>query len=374
MELNRREWLRTTALAGGFTLLNGFTTIKPLTEEEKLKFNPRKLGNPIRLSSNENPFGPSERVRNAVKNAFNDGCRYPYAYADELAEILATKHGVSSESIIITGGSTEGLKIAGITFTADGGEIIAAKPTFLAMMQYAEMWGANINWVPVDKNMGYDLEEIEKRISSKTKMVFLCNPNNPTSTLLPADALVDFCSTVSKKTIVFSDEAYYEYIEDPNYPSMVELVKKGENIVVSKTFSKVYGMAGMRIGYLIAKPELAQIIRRNVVAMSNVYAIEGAKEALKDEEFFKFSLEKTKEAKQLIYSTLDYLELPYVKSSTNFIFFKSGRDINTLGKQMLDKGVRIGRAFPPFYDWCRISTGTLEEVKAFNNAIISVYS
>jgi len=374
MELNRREWLRTTALAGGFTLLNGFTTIKPLTEEEKTKFNPRKLSNPIRLSSNENPYGPSERVRNAVKNAFDDGCRYPYEYADELAEMLATKHGVSSESIIITGGSTEGLKIAGITFTADGGEIIAAKPTFLAMMQYAEMWGANINWVPVDKNMGYDLQEIEKRITNKTKMVFLCNPNNPTSTLLPADALVDFCSSVSKKTIVFSDEAYYEYIDDPNYPSMIELVKKGENVVVSKTFSKVYGMAGMRIGYLIAKPELAQTIRRNVVAMSNVYAIEGAKEALKDEEFFKFSIQKTKEAKQLIYAALDHLELPYVKSSTNFIFFKSGKNINTLGKQMLEKGVRIGRAFPPFYDWCRISTGTIEEVKAFNKALISVYS
>nr|WP_239021938.1 aminotransferase class I/II-fold pyridoxal phosphate-dependent enzyme [Pontimicrobium aquaticum] len=173
---------------------------------------------------------------------------------------------------------------------------------------------------------------------------------------------------------MFSDEAYYEYIDNPNYPSMVDLVNKGENVVVSKTFSKVFGMAGMRIGYLIAKPELAQTIRRNVVAMSNVYAIEGAKEALKDDEFFKFSLEKTREAKQLIYSTLDHLELPYVKSSTNFIFFKSGRHINTLGKQMLDKGVMIGRAFPPFYDWCRISTGTLEEVNTFNNALISVYS
>jgi len=374
MELNRREWLRTAALAGGFSLLNGFTTVKPLTLEEQRKFNPRLISDPIRLSSNENPYGPSERVKNAVKNAFDEGCRYPYEYTDELAEMLAKKHGVDRESIIITGGSTEGLKIAGITFTANGGEIIAAKPTFLAMMQYAEMWGANINWVPVDKNMGYDLEEIEKRISSKTKMVFLCNPNNPTSTLLPADTLTDFCSSVSKKTIVFSDEAYYEYIEDPKYPSMIELVKKGENVVVSKTFSKVYGMAGMRIGYLIAKPELAAIIRRNVVAMSNVYAIEGAKEALKDEEFYKFSIDKTIEAKQLIYAALDHLELHYVKSSTNFIFFKSGRNIDVLGKQMLEKGVKIGRAFPPFYDWCRISTGTTEEVEAFTKALISVYS
>jgi histidinol-phosphate aminotransferase len=373
MQLDRRQWLKTTALVGGFTLFNGLTGIQKLTAEEIKKFNPRELKSPIRLSSNENPYGPSERVRNAVKNAFDEGCRYPYAYANKLEKLLAQKHGVDPESIIITGGSTEGLKIAGITFTADGGEIIAAKPTFLAMMQYAEMWGAKINWVPVDENMGYDLEEIEKRISSETKMIFICNPNNPTATLLPADTLIDFCNSVSKRAVVFSDEAYYEYIEDPNYPSMIELVKKGENVVVSKTFSKVFGMAGMRIGYLLAKPELAQTIRRNIVAMSNVYAIEGAKEALLDHEFAQFSIQKNKEARTLIYNTLDYLKLPYIKSSTNFVFFKSGKNINELGAQMLEKGISIGRAFPPFYDWCRISTGTLEETELFSQSLISLY-
>ena len=373
MELSRRQWLKTTALAGGFTLFNGLTGVRALTAEEVRKFNPRPLSDPIRLSSNENPYGPSERVRNVVKNEFGEGCRYPYGYAVELERQLAQKHGVDPESIIVTGGSTEGLKIAGITFTADGGEIIAAKPTFLAMMQYAQMWGAKINWVPVDENMGYDLEEIEKRISSETKLIFVCNPNNPTATLLPADTLIDFCNTVSKKTVVFSDEAYYEYIEDSSYPSMIELVKKGENVVVSKTFSKVYGMAGMRIGYLIAKPELARILRRNVVAMSNVYAIEGAKEALLDHEFPQFSIEKNKEAKTIIYNTLDHLELPYIKSNTNFVFFKSGRNIDELGAQMLDKGISIGRAFPPFYDWCRISTGTLEETTLFSKNLVSLY-
>jgi histidinol-phosphate aminotransferase len=154
---------------------------------------------------------------------------------------------------------------------------------------------------------------------------------------------------------------------------MIELVKKGENIVVSKTFSKVFGMAGMRIGYLIAKPELAEILRKNVVAMSNVYAIEGAKEALLDHEFAQFSVQKNKEAKAIIYNTLDHLELPYIKSNTNFIFFKSGKNINELGAQMLDKGVSIGRAFPPFYDWCRISTGTLEEVAMFSESLVSLY-
>ncbi len=372
MQYNRRQWLKSATLAGSFTLFNGLT-LNALTTEERFKFNPRRFDNPIKLSSNENPYGPSNRVRGAISNIFGNGCRYPFAYADELAQMLADKHGVTKDHIVLTGGSTEGLKIAGITFTADGGEIIAAKPTFLAMMQYAEMWGAKINWVPVDEGKGYDLQEIEKRMTSNTKMVFLCNPNNPTSTLLPKEQLVDFCSTVSKKSIVFSDEAYYEFIEDPDYPSMLDLVKKGEDVVVSKTFSKVYGLAGLRIGYLIAKPALASILKKNVVAMTNVYAIAAAKEALMDQEFFDFALQKNSEAKKVIYDTLDHLGLNYIKSSTNFVFFESGRHIDTLGSQMLEKGVRIGRPFPPFYNWCRISTGTPEEMALFSKALISVY-
>ena len=119
MEINRRQWLKTAALAGGFTLFNGLTGIQTLTAVERKKFNPREFTDPVRLSSNENPYGPSERVRNAVKNAFNNACRYPYMYAEELEAILAKKYGVAPESVIVTGGSTEGLKIAGITFAAN---------------------------------------------------------------------------------------------------------------------------------------------------------------------------------------------------------------------------------------------------------------
>ncbi|WP_340203148.1 pyridoxal phosphate-dependent aminotransferase [Ascidiimonas sp. W6] len=372
MSISRRDWLKSASLTGGLTLLTGVGALQTLTAAERRKFNPRVLEKPIRLSSNENPFGPSSQVREAITKAFDHGCRYPYAYADELARKLAIKEGVEPESIIITGGSTEGLKITGLTFTANGGEIIAAKPTFLAMMNYAEQWGATINWAPVGKDMGYNLEAIEKRISSKTKLVFLCNPNNPTSTLLPADKLVDFCKTASEKTIVFSDEAYYDYIETPNYPSMVSLVKEGRDIIVSKTFSKVYGLAGLRIGYLIAKPELAQKIRKNIVAFSNVLAISAATASLLDNEFYNFSLQQNRNAKKMIYKTLDDLKLSYLDSHTNFIFFRSGKDIRALGDQMLEKGVRIGRPFPPFYDWCRISTGTQEEVQAFTQALQEV--
>ena len=154
---------------------------------------------------------------------------------------------------------------------------------------------------------------------------------------------------------------------------MISAVKKGDNVIVSKTFSKVYGMAGLRIGYLVAKPEIANKIRKNVVAMSNVLAIEAAKEALKDEGFYQFSLSKNKEAKNRIYAILDHLKLDYVTSHTNFVFFHSKKDIRKLGKTMLEKGIRIGRPFPPFYDWCRISTGTLEEVDLFTKSMLEVY-
>ena len=241
------------------------------------------------------------------------------------------------------------------------------------MMDYAEQWGATINWVPVGEDKGYDLDEIEKRISSKTKLIFLCNPNNPTGTLVPAKKLVDFCDVACKKAIVFSDEAYYDFIETPNYPSMIDAVKRGDNVIVSKTFSKVYGMAGLRVGYLIAKPEIAAQIRKNVVAMSNVLALEAAKEALVDDAFYQFSLAQNKEAKARIYSLLDQLKLTYVKSHTNFIFFHAKKDIRELGPAMLAKGVRIGRPFPPFYDWCRISTGTQEEVSIFIKGMMEVY-
>ena len=366
--MERRTWLKSSVGLGALLVAPQI-----LTAVEQKKFRPREKASPIRLSSNENPYGPSERVQTAIEKAFMHGCRYPYAYADELAQILAEKHGVSSESIIITGGSTEGLRITGLTFAAGGGEIIAAQPTFLAMMDYAAQWGAEIKWIPVGSDKGYDLDVIEKRIHSNTKLVFLCNPNNPTGTLLPSKNLVDFCNSASQKTIVFSDEAYYDFIEDSDYPSMIDLVRKEQDVVVSRTFSKVYGLAGLRIGYLVARPALAHKIRKNIVAMSNVLAIEAAKEALKDDAFYQFSIQKNKEAKNTIYETLDYLGLHYVKSHTNFIFFHSKKDIRTLGSQMLEKGIRIGRPFPPFYDWCRISTGTAEEVTQFAKALLEVY-
>ena len=374
---SRRDWFKSSIGIGGLML-----TPSILSAEEIKKYNPRSKSSIVKLSSNENPYGPSERVLNAIKNSFNDACRYPYEFIQELQKTLAKKHDVPIESIVITGGSNEALRITGLAISNKGGNIVAGQPTYLALMNYAEAWGAEIKWVPVDSDKGYDLKKIRESIDKETNMVFIANPNNPTGTLLKANSLADFCEDISKQTLVFCDEAYYDYINEKDYPSMDYLVRKGENVIISRTFSKVYGMAGLRIGYLVLKPELADGLfgkyspygRPNIMAQTNVLAVAAASEALKDTDFYKFSLKKANEEKDKIYKLLDYLDLKYVKSSTNFVFFESKKHIDKLTAEMLEKGVRIGRPFPPFYDWCRISTGTSQEVDIFIESMLEVYS
>ena len=374
---SRRDWFKSSIGIGGLML-----TPSILTAEEIKKYNPRSKSSIVKLSSNENPYGPSERVLNAIKNSFNDACRYPYEFIQELQKTLAKKHDVPIESIVITGGSNEALRITGLAISNKGGNIVAGQPTYLALMNYAEAWGAEIKWVPVDSDKGYNLKKIRQSIDKETNMVFIANPNNPTGTLLNANSLTDFCEDISKQTLVFCDEAYYDYINEKDYPSMDYLVRKGENVIISRTFSKVYGMAGLRIGYLVLKPELADDLfgkyspygRPNIMAQTNVLAVAAASEALKDTDFYKFSLKKANEEKDKIYKLLDYLDLKYVKSSTNFVFFESKKHIDKLSVEMLEKGVRVGRPFPPFYDWCRISTGTSQEVDRFIESMLEVYS
>jgi len=374
---SRREWFKSSIGLGGLMMAPSI-----LTAEEIKKYHPRPLSDIAKLSSNENPYGPSERVRKAIIDSFEDACRYPYEYILELQKSLANKHNVSPESIVITGGSNEALRVTGLAIADGGGDIVAGQPTYLALMSYAESWGGKIKWVPVDSNKGYDLGKIEESIDKQTKMVFIANPNNPTGTLLEKSSLSGFCERASDRTIVFCDEAYYDYIEEPDYPSMDYLVRAGKNVIISRTFSKVYGMAGLRIGYLVLKPELADKLfgvyspygRKKIMAQTNVLAVAAASEALKDNEFYAFSLIKASQEKDKIYKLLDHLELRYVKSSTNFVFFESKKHIDNLSKEMLDKGVRVGRAFPPFYDWCRISTGTSQEVDKFISAMLEIYS
>ena len=368
--INRRQWLKNAGLTGSLALLGGYPSLQ--AEPKGIPAAGNKPGKLIRLSSNENPFGPSPAVREVIMQSLDDACRYPWTYADELVDAIARKEGVGHESVVLTGGSTEGLKIAGLTYGLDGGEIIAADPTFQALLTYAEEFGAYVHRVPLNDNKQHDLPEMEKKVTGNTRLIFICNPNNPTGTLLPGETVRSFCKRLSAGTMVFSDEAYYDYITTSGYPSMVSLVKEGLNVIVSRTFSKVYGLAGLRIGYLLARPDIAQRLRQRVVAFTNVLAIRAARAALDDQEFYQFSLQKNEEAKSYLYQQFERMGLPFIPSHANFVFFRTGKNIADLIREMRDQGILIGRPFPPEYNWCRISTGRMEDMEQFISGLKKV--
>jgi histidinol-phosphate aminotransferase len=371
--INRRQWIKNAGLTGSLAILGGYSSIKAGPESnENYLVDSLKKGEPIRLSSNENPYGPSPAVRESLVKSFDDACRYPWAYSDKLIKAIATKEGVREDMIVLTGGSREGLKITGLHYGLNEGEIIAADPTYQALLTYAEEFGATVHRVPLNEKMQHDLLAMEKKITENTRLIFICNPNNPTGTLLPGDQVKEFSRRLSSEAVVFSDEAYYDYITEPDYPSMVSLVKEGLNVIVSRTFSKVYGLAGLRIGYLIARPDIAQKLRQRVVAFTNVLAIEAAYTSLKDQYFYRFSLRKNEEAKDYLYENFERMGLRYIPSHANFVFFHTGKNISSLIRDMKDQGVLIGRPFPPLTDWCRISTGTMEHMEYFIQALKKV--
>ncbi len=366
--MNRRKWLHITGLAGSATLLSPTDTIARSLEM-------RPAATPARLCYNENPFGPSEMVKEAVMKAFMESShQYPFAKISDLQQDIAEKEGVDPGSIVVTGGSTEGLKATGLTYGWKGGEIVSPDPTYLSLLSYAEQFGAYINKVPLNDKLEHDLEEMDRRVTSNTRLVFVCNPNNPTGTIIARDRIEDFCESLSKRTIVFSDEAYGEFITEKDYPSMTSLVKKGANVIVSRTFSKVYGLAGLRVGYLIARPDIAARIRPNAMASTNMLAVFAAKAALKDEQFYEKSIAKNLEAKEYMYGLFDELGLKYVKSHTNFVFFHTGMPIGKMIEKMQEQDVQVGRPFPPLTDWCRISTGQMNDVMKFGEGLKKVFA
>ncbi len=370
-KLNRRQWLRVAGVTGTVVAT---TKLGRTTDLSSVLPSHVAANKPVRLTSNENPYAPSKITRDAMRDAFDICFRYPPSHYNVLIDKLAKKHGVTSDHILLTSGSNEGLRVTGATFGITGGEILTAKPTYKALLSYAEEFGAYINAVSLTDDLKFDLDEIEKRINANTQLIFLCNPNNPTGTLLDPIRVKDFCETASNRTIVFSDEAYYDYVTDKNYPSMIPLVRAGKNVIVSKTFSKVYGLAGVRVGYLIARPDIIDRLRPKVMSYVNMMGIYGAAAALDDNAFYDYSLKMNAKARNHIYGICKDLDLEYVESHANFVFFKTGRDINTFQAQMAENGVLVGRPFPPFTNWCRVSTGTMEDMLKLETAMQRVFA
>ena len=366
--MTRREWMASAGLAAGGTVLAGYggvaraaTAVTP------------KSGSPIRMMYNENPYAPSQVARRAMRNAFDEANLYAMREAaGELKQLIAGQVGLKPENILIGAGSTEILNVAGLAYGMGGGEIVSPHPTFEVMNRYGKTVGANVIRVPLRDDYEMDLGAMRGAVTEKTTLIYVCNPNNPTGTIIPDRELRPFCREMSEKALVFIDEAYHEYVSHPAYSSLVELVKEGKNVIVSRTASKVHGLAGLRVGFGFARPDIVENLQPKMTGTLNMIGLRAALASYRDQRFQQYSREKNEEAKQIVMDALDRMGREYARSDTNFIFFHTGVPISQFQAAMEARGIRVGRPFPPYLDWCRLSMARPREMELFAEKVTEV--
>lgn len=378
--INRREWLRSAALlgAGAAGLPAIGRSLAPLTSTgtqvaSRLKsidfpFSPAEPGQLIRLNANENPYGPAPATRLTIMEAVARGNRYGHGEAGALRAAIAQKEGVPEDHILLGPGSTDLLeKTAIVTFTQPGGEIVSADPSYMSIINTAQVLGARWKPVPLTPSYAHDLTAMEAAVNAKTQLVYICNPNNPTGSITPAADLRAFCARVSEKAPVFVDEAYLEFLDNPVASSMVDLAAAGKQVIVARTFSKIHGMAGLRIGYLVAPPALLQ--RIETLTRTNmglcITSILGASASLGEKEFQAACRTQTAEARNYVTGALTELGFEYIPSHTSFILFPIPIEGKVLLQKMYEAGIGV-RAFTiDGKPYCRVSMGLPGELERF---------
>lgn len=377
-QLNRRDWLKSTfALTAGFTMTSSLASqliASPMSKAEELFVQSNNvLPLLAKLNFNENPYGPSEKAKQAIIQSLSQSNRYAVQELDELKALLAKKEGVTPDYIHIGAGSGDILCQTGVAFGLEGGSVMSAFPTFSLLMNFAEVFKATWHKVNLNDRLEHDYEAMASAIKNDTRLIFICNPNNPSGTLVDPQKVRAFCEEVSKRVPVYADEAYLEFLEPAQQVSMVELVKKNMNVIVSRTFSKIHGLAGLRMGYIIAKPELINRIAnyQHDIPVSTG-SIAAAKACLGDEEFMKLTRTKNMEARAVLTSYLDQKRISYGKTCTNFVFFPAPKAGNIILTRMEEKGYLMRIWDYQEREWCRVSIGTFDEMKGFVKAFDEV--
>ncbi len=325
----------------------------------------------IKLASNENPFGPSPKALEAIAKEASRLHVYPDQKSLLLREALAKKLRQADNNIIVGNGSDEIMQLAAATFLRPGEEVIIPENTFSLYNFFAKIFDGQPKFVPL-KNNEQDLDAMARAITPKTKLVFLCNPHNPTGTYISNKALEDFLKKVPDKVLVIIDEAYMEYVEAKDFPDALKYVHKGKSILVLRTFSKFYGLAGLRVGYGIShKDIISYMFRAKPPFNVNRLAQAGAKAALEDKEFQKKTYKNNLEGKKYLYAELDKLGLEYKKTESNFIFINLKKSADELFMKMMKQRIII-RPLTSFGlpQAIRVSIGTEEQ----NEKLISVLS
>jgi histidinol-phosphate aminotransferase len=322
-------------------------------------------GNIVRLSANENPYGPSPKAFQAITESFGLACRYPDEHNNVLIDKLAKLNGVNHDQILLGDGSGEILKLCAETFTGpQNGKLVAADPTFEAILNNASANGAEVVKIPLTSTFAHDLPKM--LAAAKGGVIYVCNPNNPTASITPKEELRDFIAKTPRETMILVDEAYFHYANSPDYESVISLVKEHPNLIVSRTFSKIYGMAGLRCGYCVAQKETIERMRRNQMWDSvNCMALAAATASLDDPDQVTNGKRSTNEAKQFTISELDKIGYKQIPSQANFIMFDCKKPVVPLIKAMKERNVHVGRLFPALPNHMRVTIGKKSEMETF---------
>jgi histidinol-phosphate aminotransferase len=319
------------------------------------------------LNSNENPYGACPAALEAMVNAHEAVCRYPDFWAEELHEALAALHGVRREMVEVTCGSTEVLKVAAQAFAGTGRRSVIAEPTFEAIGHYTTVAGGEVVKVPLTTDYRHDLNAMAAAAQGKPGLIYVCNPNNPTATIVGRADVARLLERVGDDTVVLVDEAYHHYVESPDYGTALEFVLAGHpQVVVARTFSKIYGMAGLRLGYAIAAPTLIeQMLRHQVIESWNVMACVAALASLEDSELVARGRARNRQARDLLLTEMRRRNYRVLPSEANFVMIDLGREVTPVIEAFREKGIAVGRRFAGLPHHLRLSIGTPEEIQKF---------
>ncbi len=334
LNLSRRDFSKLMGLSAGYAALG-----LPEAKASWLPAASSSIATVVRLSSNENPYGPSPAALKAMTDGFSLAWRYPDEHADLLADELARLHSVSVDQVILGDGSGEILKLCAAAFTNRDKKIVVANPTFEAISRHAGVAGAEVVKIDLTPDYSHDLKKMIAA-ANVAGLIYICNPNNPTASLTSRTEMADFLAKVSPATIVLVDEAYHHYVESKDYESVIPLVRQYPNLIVIRTFSKIYGMAGLRCGYGITQRANIGMLKAHQIWDSvNIMALVAARASLKDPDHIARGRKLNNEVKKSVCAELDALGYRYIPSHANFIMIDLRREVRPIIDALRTRGV-----------------------------------
>jgi histidinol-phosphate aminotransferase len=325
------------------------------------------------LVFNENPYGPSPKALEAVAKILPKTAYYPGKIEQDLPALFVERHRLNPDQVFLASGSNEGLQAAMMAFGKQG-KVISPSLTYSDHLAYAERLGIAVERIPLREDMSIDLDAMARAVDDTVGLVYLCNPNNPTGMAIDGDELRAFCRELSPRVPILIDEAYNELTDKPDYTSMVDLVREGANVLITRTFSKIFGMAGLRVGYGMGHPDMVKVVKDHVMAWPNGVGLYAAYHSYLDDAFIDFSRQKILQGRAMVNATFRRNGIEPLPSQTNFVYADIGRDASDFKNEMAANQVIIRGAYKGYANYSRVSMGRIEELEVFDSVFNRVFT